>query len=624
MAFSNLLSSTVQAVSEVARAIEAAGRDSPRSPIEGYIERACSPHRTDPDLALNLEICDLINAKGRTYPREAAMCLVRIISGRNQNSAMLALELLDICVKNCGYPFHLQLASKEFLNELVRRFPEKPPIFLPPTQRRILEFIQQWNVTLVQNGKYKRDLLHIADMYHLLLTKGYRFPGVAQSAVAVMLHPNESLKSAEEMEEEEIAVKKAKLQELLRRASPADLEEANILMKELVGYDEHRVDYKAKEMEELAKFEQKANVLDSMLQAASVPGDLANDAVQELYTSCKAAQAKIVKLIEDRDDGNLDQLLALNDLLNRVIDRYMTIKTGRSAQQVQEPPAPISLISMSPSNSPQARATAAPASPPTNIMDDLLSLNLAGPMAPMSSSGNVTPPGALGSIHLPLGNGSPTARSNSPPPAYSMGLGMFGAAAPAPTAQPGFATATVPPRVAPPTATAPGILGATATPAPAAPRSTASGAAADLFAVFGDLDGSSSSSSPAPAPAAAASPTGPTTVTVYDTNGLEVVAAVSRPVGRTVEVVCHFSNKTLTPIMGLSWMVAAPKNVQVHVEPLSAQVLPPQAAKGAYNRFRLEWPAEMAAADAGKIKYRLAFKSNGVVIEESDVFKVPL
>ncbi|KNE59087.1 hypothetical protein AMAG_03431 [Allomyces macrogynus ATCC 38327] len=510
MAFSNLLSSTVQAVSEVARAIEAAGRDSPRSPIEGYIERACSPHRTDPDLALNLEICDLINAKGRTYPREAAMCLVRIISGRNQNSAMLALELLDICVKNCGYPFHLQLASKEFLNELVRRFPEKPPIFLPPTQRRILEFIQQWNVTLVQNGKYKRDLLHIADMYHLLLTKGYRFPGVAESAVAVMLQPNESLKSAEEMEEEEIAVKKAKLQELLRRASPADLEEANILMKELVGYDDHRVDYKAKEMEELAKFEQKANVLDSMLQAASVPGDLANDAVQELYTSCKAAQAKIVKLIEDRDDGNLDQLLALNDLLNRVIDRYMTIKRGRPAQQSQEPPAPISLISMSPTNSPQARATAAPASPPTNIMDDLLSLNLAGPMAPMST-GNVTPPGALGSIHLPIGNGSP-ARSNSPPPAYSWG------------------------------------------------------------------------------------------------------SHVCR--------VPFFQQNASRAIMGLSWMVAAPKNVQVQVEPLSAQVLPPQATKGAYNRFRLEWPADMTAADAGKIKYRLAFKSNGVVIEESDVFKV--
>ena len=37
-------------------------------------------------------------------------------------------QLLDNCVKNCGYPFHLQIATKEFLNELVRKFPERPAV----------------------------------------------------------------------------------------------------------------------------------------------------------------------------------------------------------------------------------------------------------------------------------------------------------------------------------------------------------------------------------------------------------------------------------------------------------------------------------------------------------------
>ena len=37
-------------------------------------------------------------------------------------------QLLDHCVKNCGYPFHLQISTKEFLNELVRRFPSQPPV----------------------------------------------------------------------------------------------------------------------------------------------------------------------------------------------------------------------------------------------------------------------------------------------------------------------------------------------------------------------------------------------------------------------------------------------------------------------------------------------------------------
>lgn len=109
----------------------------------------------------------------------------------------------------------------------------------------------------MQNGKYKDDLRHISDMYRLLLSKGYRFPGVAQSQVAVLTQPTEvrhhllhsvrvlpeltpllplqTLRSADEMEEEDTIVKKAKLQELLRRARPGDLEEANKLMKELVG-----------------------------------------------------------------------------------------------------------------------------------------------------------------------------------------------------------------------------------------------------------------------------------------------------------------------------------------------------------------------------------------------------
>lgn len=63
-------------------------------------------------------------------PRDAAIAIVRRINSPNQQQALLALSLLDICVKNCGYPFHLQVASKEFLNELVRRFPANPPVRL--------------------------------------------------------------------------------------------------------------------------------------------------------------------------------------------------------------------------------------------------------------------------------------------------------------------------------------------------------------------------------------------------------------------------------------------------------------------------------------------------------------
>jgi hypothetical protein len=103
-----------------------------------FIQAACSPENYEPNLALNLEIADLINAKKGPAPREAAMAIVGYINHRNPNVSLLALNLLDICVKNCGYPFHLQISTKEFLNELVRRFPERPPARPSRVQLKIL------------------------------------------------------------------------------------------------------------------------------------------------------------------------------------------------------------------------------------------------------------------------------------------------------------------------------------------------------------------------------------------------------------------------------------------------------------------------------------------------------
>lgn len=95
-------------------------------------------------------------------------------------------KLLDICVKNCGYPFQLQIATKEFLNELVRRFPERPPIRPSRVQLRILEAIEEWRQTICQTSKYKEDLGFIRDMHRLLSYKGYMFPEIRREDAAVL------------------------------------------------------------------------------------------------------------------------------------------------------------------------------------------------------------------------------------------------------------------------------------------------------------------------------------------------------------------------------------------------------------------------------------------------------
>ena len=156
------------------------------TPLQRYIQNACDPQNFEPNLALCLEIADLINSKKGNAPREAAVAIVNYINHRNQNVSLLALALLDICVKNCGYPFHLQISTKEFLNELVRRFPERPPVRPTRSMNRILELIEEWRSTICQTSKYKDDLGFIRDMHRLLSYKGYVFPEVRREDAAVL------------------------------------------------------------------------------------------------------------------------------------------------------------------------------------------------------------------------------------------------------------------------------------------------------------------------------------------------------------------------------------------------------------------------------------------------------
>ena len=101
-------------------------------------------------------------------PREASIHVVKLINSRDPYVAVNALSLLDVLVKNCGYPFHLQISRKEFLNALVKRFPERPPARYSKPQRIILSYIEEWTQTLCKNSKYKDDLGFIRDMHRLL------------------------------------------------------------------------------------------------------------------------------------------------------------------------------------------------------------------------------------------------------------------------------------------------------------------------------------------------------------------------------------------------------------------------------------------------------------------------
>lgn len=284
-------------------------------------------------MALNLEICDYVNAKQGSAPREAAIAVVKLINQNEPQTSELALSLLDNLVKNCGYPFHLQISRKEFLNELVKKFPERTPMRYSRVQRLILAQIEEWYQTICKTSKYKEDFGYIRDMHRLLSSKGYIFPEVKLEDAAV-LNPSDNLKSLDEIQKEESIVHSAKLQELIRRGKPRDLQEANKLMKIMAGFKDDNVEENKKQVtDHIARLKRKAEILGEMLnsiQSNNGSIDSSNEAVNELYASVKSSQPIINKIIEEEreDELKVKELLDLNDSCNHLIEKFQLLKQG--------------------------------------------------------------------------------------------------------------------------------------------------------------------------------------------------------------------------------------------------------------------------------------------------------
>ncbi|KAI7828516.1 VHS domain-containing protein, partial [Kickxella alabastrina] len=272
----------------------------PPSRLQTLIDRAVRPELREPDIVLNLDICDLINKKKGNYAHDAVFALLPYINGRANSQAQLALGLLDYLVKNCGHAVHYQVASRDFLNDLFRRFPEFQPSQPNALHYRILEMLQEWRLTLCKRSRYKDDLQRIHDMYSLLRRKGWRFPEIDANAAAVVLGPVNTLKSRDEQEREDLDAMQAKLQELLRRATPKDLREANKLMKIITGYEQSskRPDYDGEWEGKLKEIEVNVKVLLEMLQRVQ-PGDRLSDTVNELKAAVGSNQPRLRKLIAE-------------------------------------------------------------------------------------------------------------------------------------------------------------------------------------------------------------------------------------------------------------------------------------------------------------------------------------
>ncbi|XP_040892956.1 target of Myb protein 1-like isoform X2 [Toxotes jaculatrix] len=300
------------------------------TPVGQRIEQATSGSLQSEDWGLNIEICDIINETDEG-PRDAVKAIKkRIVGNKNFREIMLALTVLEACVKNCGHRFHVLVASQEFVEGVLVR--SILPKYNPPTalQDRILSLIQSW----ADAFRSSPSLSGVVYVYDDLRRRGLEFPMTDLDALSPIHTPNRSI--PENGAPETAAVAPTTNQSQPQAPSGASTQNTSPPVQQpSEGPVSLSAEQEQKLRSELALVKGNLTVMSEMLNEL-VPGQSQPDdtvLLQQLYSVCKSMQARVVELIPQLlDEGLTEELLVANDDLNNAFIRYERFDRLNKAQ----------------------------------------------------------------------------------------------------------------------------------------------------------------------------------------------------------------------------------------------------------------------------------------------------
>ncbi|XP_020282417.1 TOM1-like protein 2 isoform X2 [Pseudomyrmex gracilis] len=313
------------------------------TPVGQKIESATDGSLPSENWTLNMEICDIIN-ETEDGPKDAIKAIKRRLNqaaGKNYTVVMYTLTVLETCVKNCGKRFHTLACSREFVQDLVKLIGPKNE---PPTavQEKVLSLIQTWADTF----RHQPHTQGVVQVYQELKAKGIQFPMTDLDAMAPIITPERSVPETEQIPTS-LATNEQPASLGTQHLSPQASQSAG----QLTQLNEQQL---AKLQSELDVVQGNMRVLSEMLmyftsleQNKQQPDSADLELMNELYSTCKAMQERVVDLIGKLvHDEMTAELLRINDDLNNLFLRYSRYTKNKTqvpastilAQTIGQPP----------------------------------------------------------------------------------------------------------------------------------------------------------------------------------------------------------------------------------------------------------------------------------------------
>lgn len=292
-------------------------KKSSRAEIEFLFHKVLSPitKAADPNLISQFcqKLTDIEDAQ------QAADLIVQKLLSTQEWEVLVALYVLEACVKNCGEPMQEIVGRFRFLNEMIKLI--SPKYYGSRTseasKKKVIELIYSWSRDMPNKPKIK-------EAYEMIKKQGIvEDDPVYVEGLKINVTPRETNPIFDDQE------KSKQLARLLKSKNPADLEMANKIIKNMVRQDEIKTEKISTRINELEKINNNIKLLSEMLfeydpkQARSSE----KETIKYLYEELEKLQPNLIKLATETDehDESIGEILKTNDSCESIIKKYQSV-----------------------------------------------------------------------------------------------------------------------------------------------------------------------------------------------------------------------------------------------------------------------------------------------------------